>query len=237
VKKGLLKIQAARPTVFGLEMHLLSMHRAVEEFEPQAIVVDPISSLVSVGNAHEVKSMLVRLFDYLKMKGITGVMTSLSTAQGLEETTIGISSLIDTWFQLRDIEIDGERTRGLYVVKSRGMGHSNQVREFLISSEGIDLIPVVVGPQGVLTGSARVNQESETKALALQQTQEAERRRRALERKKRAIEAQIEAMRAELAADEDEVQAADSESNERASRLATAHALMGESRSGRSKRS
>jgi circadian clock protein KaiC len=222
--------------VFGLEMHLLSMHKAIEEFEPQAIVVDPISSLVSVGNPNEVKSMLVRLFDYLKMKGITGVMTSLSTAAGLEETTIGISSLIDTWFQLRDIEIDGERTRGLYVVKSRGMGHSNQVREFLISSDGIDLVPVVVGPRGVLTGSARLNQEWEAKALTQQQTQDAERRRRTLDRRKRAVEAQIEALRAELAAEEDDALAADSEMTDRASRLARAHAQMGASRSSGSKR-
>jgi circadian clock protein KaiC len=140
IKKGLLRIQAARPTVFGLEQHLVTIHKLIEEFEPRAIVIDPISSLVSVGNLAEVKSMLVRLFDFLKRAQITCFVTSLMSPQGFEETEVGISSLIDTWFQLRDIEIAGERTRGLYLVKSRGMGHSKQVREFLITSHGVDLV-------------------------------------------------------------------------------------------------
>jgi circadian clock protein KaiC len=145
VEKGFLRIQAARPTVFGLERHLVAMHKAIESFAPHAVVVDPISSLASIGSAHEVKTMLVRLFDYLKTKQITGLMTSLSRTAGPAETTVGMSSLIDTWFQLRDIEINGARTRGLYLVKSRGMGHSNQVREFLISKRGINLVPLAVG--------------------------------------------------------------------------------------------
>ncbi|HEY2748568.1 MAG TPA: circadian clock protein KaiC, partial [Polyangia bacterium] len=231
VKKGLLHIRAARPTVFGLEMHLVTMHRAIEEVAPQAIVVDPISSLMSAGNTAEVKSMLVRLFDYLKMKGITGVMTSLSTARGLEETTIGISSLIDTWFQLRDIEIDGERTRGIYVIKSRGMGHSNQVREFVISRSGIDLIPVVIGPNGVLTGSARLSQESDARDAKIQEEQELQRRQRSFERRKNALEAQIETMRAQLEAEEQEALAAAGERIERGRRDAQAKALLVESRS------
>src|SRR6201999_192346 len=113
---------------------------------------------------------------------------------GLEETEVGISSLIDTWFQLRDLEIAGERTRGLYLVKSRGMGHSNQVREFLITSNGIDLVPVAIGPNGVLTGSARLNQEALLRAEALQQDQDIERRQRDLERRKRTLDAQIAAL-------------------------------------------
>ncbi len=222
IKKGLLKIQAARPTVFGLEMHLVTIHKLIEEFEPRAIIVDPISSLITAGNSTEVKSMLVRLFDYLKMKQITCLVTSLTTTRGYEETEVGISSLIDTWFQVRDIEIAGERTRGLYLVKSRGMGHSNQVREFLITSHGVDLIPVAVGPQGVLTGSARANLETEQRAQAVARQNEIERKQRALQRKSKMLENQIEAMRAELAAEHEEQLSLTTELQERDLRLAEA---------------
>ncbi len=199
--KGLLQIRAARPTVFGLEMHLVAMHKAIEEFQPSAVIVDPISSLVTAGNAHEVKSMLVRLFDFLKLKQITCIVTSLATTATLEPIVTEISSLIDTWIQLRDIESAGERTRGLYLVKSRGMGHSNQVREFVISTTGLALVPVAIGPGGVLTGSAR--------------THDLERRTRQLDSKRRAVEARIEAMRAELAAEEVEALAFSSEGRSR----------------------
>jgi circadian clock protein KaiC len=143
----------------------------------------------------------VRLFDYLKTKQITALVTSLMTD---DQTDVGISSLIDTWLQVRDIEIAGERTRGLFLVKSRGMGHSNQVREFVITSRGIDLVPVAVGPNGVLTGSARLTLEAEQRAQAIARGRDAERRRRQLERKRKSLEAQIEAMRGELAAEEEE---------------------------------
>jgi circadian clock protein KaiC len=226
VKKGMLKIQAARPTVFGLEMHLVTIHKVIEEFQPRAVVVDPISSLITAGNAGEVKSMLVRLFDYLKMKQITCLVTSLTSSPGFEETEVGISSLIDTWFQVRDIEVAGERTRGLYLVKSRGMGHSNQVREFLITSHGVDLIPVAVGPNGVLTGSARVRLESEQRAQALARQQEIERKHRALLRKSKMLDNQIESMRAELAAEQEEQQSLATELQEREQRLAEARAKL-----------
>jgi circadian clock protein KaiC len=217
-RKKLLRISAARPTVFGLEMHLVTIHKAIEELQPRAVVLDPISSFVSSGNRHDVKSMLVRLFDYLKIRQITCVVTSLSTGAGLEATDIGISSLIDTWIQVRDIEIAAERTRGLYLVKSRGMGHSNQVREFVISSRGINVLPVAVGAAGVLTGSARANQESQQRADTVARTQEAERRQRQFERKRRAMEAQIEAMRMQLAAEEEESQTISAEIRDSAQR-------------------
>lgn len=226
VRKKLLKIEAARPTVYGLEMHLVTIHKLIEEFEPKAIIIDPISSLMTAGNHAEVKSMLVRLFDYLKLKQITCVVTSLTSAQGFEETEVGISSLIDTWFQVRDIEIAGERTRGLYLVKSRGMGHSNQVREFLITSHGVDLIPVAVGPNGVLTGSARVHQETEQRATAVARQHEIERKQRALLRKSRALEHQIESMRAELAAEKEEQTSLENELNERELRLVESRAKL-----------
>jgi circadian clock protein KaiC len=221
-QKRLLQIHAARPTVFGLEMHLVAMHKAVERFSPRAVIIDPISSLVAAGNAFEVKSMLVRLFDYLKMKGITCVITSLTPGSTREETEIGISSLIDTWLQLRDIEIVAERTRGLYLVKSRGMGHSNQVREFLITSKGVDLVPVALGPQGVLTGSARIHHEAERRAGEVLLKQEMARRQRNLQRRKARIDAEIEALRSEYAAEAEETEAylAESEQRERESSAA-----------------
>ena len=231
VAKKRLLIHAGRPTVYGLEMHLVRMHQAIEAFQPRAVVVDPVSSLVAAGHRHEVKSMLVRLFDYLKGKQITTLVTSLTSAEGLEETTLGISSLIDSWFQVRDIEVAGERTRGLSLVKSRGMGHSNQIREFLISSTGIDLVPVAVGPTGVLTGSARINLESERLASTLAMELELDRRERQIERKRKVLAAQVEALHAEHAAEEEETRAEIRETHERARRLSEAGVASSQLRS------
>jgi len=160
VQKGLLQFQANRPSFAGLEMHLTMMHKAVNAFKPQVVIVDPLSSFVIGGNETEVKSMLMRLVDFLKMNRITGLFTNLTSGRGaLELTDVAISSLIDTWLLLRDIEIGGERNRGLYILKSRGMAHSNQIREFLLTDHGVELCDVYVGPEGVLTGSARLAQE------------------------------------------------------------------------------
>ena len=138
VTKGLLKFHAERPSVYGLETHLLTMHKAVNEFKPAVVVVDPITNLLSSGNPLEVKSMLTRLIDFLKMNQITTMFTTLTSAGGhLEQSEVGISSLADAWLLLRDIEIGGERNRGLYILKSRGMAHSNQIREFLLTDKGI----------------------------------------------------------------------------------------------------
>jgi circadian clock protein KaiC len=230
-RKKLLRFHAARPTVFGLEMHLVTMHKAIEEFHPRAVVVDPISSLVAAGDPHEVKSMLVRLFDYLKTAQITCLVTSLIAGASFHETDVGISSLIDTWIQVRDIEIAAERTRGLYLVKSRGMGHSNQVREFLITSRGIHMVPVALEPAGGLTGSARTNFASQQRVASQARAEEAERKQRQLERKRRAMKAQIEAMRMQLAAEEDEPRIIAEELQIRAQRTADAHATQSLARS------
>ncbi len=157
---GMLQIAAARPTICGLEQHLVSMHAQIERFRPKSVIIDPISSLVSGENLHEVRSMLVRLFDHLKLKGITGLFSYLAGPEGLGETDLGISSLIDTWIELRDLEHAGERNRAMYILKSRGMPHSNQVREFLITSDGLDLVDAFVGPDGVAIGSSRLLQVS-----------------------------------------------------------------------------
>jgi circadian clock protein KaiC len=207
VDQGLLRILAARPTMYGLEMHLAVIHDQVRSFAPQAVVVDPITGFLTVSSVNESKAMLMRLIDFLKTQHITAVLTNLSHAGGtLEHTDVAVSSVIDTWLLLRDIEIAGERNRGIYVLKSRGMAHSNQIREFVLSSEGIKLIDVYLGTGGVLTGSARMAQETVERAAILERTQEMERRQYTLERKRQMLEAQIAALRADFAAEEDEVQ-------------------------------
>jgi circadian clock protein KaiC len=161
--------------------------------------VDPLNSFVIGGNETEVKAMLMRLVDFLKMNQITGLFTNLTSGgSALEQTDIAISSLIDTWLLLRDIEIGGERNRGLYILKSRGMAHSNQIREFLLTDHGVELRDVYVGPSGVLTGSARLAQEAQEQAAQTMHDQDIERRKLDLERKRSVIEAQIVAMRAEF---------------------------------------
>jgi circadian clock protein KaiC len=205
VQKGLLQFQANRPTFAGLEMHLTMMHKAINAFKPQVVIVDPLNSFVIGGNETEVKAMLMRLVDFLKMNRITGLFTNLTSGgSALEQTDIAISSLIDTWLLLRDIEIGGERNRGLYILKSRGMAHSNQIREFLLTDHGVELRDVYVGPSGVLTGSARLAQEAQEHAAQTMHEQEVERRKLELERKRSVIEAQIAAMRAEFEAQEAE---------------------------------
>jgi len=203
IRKGLLTIQASRPTHYGLEMHLALVLKHIDEIDPSVVIIDPINNLVSIGSANEVNAMLTRLVDFLKTRGISAVFTTL-TAGGasLEETNIGMSSLMDTWILLRDIEYNGERNRGIYILKSRGMPHSNQIREFLITSKGIDLINVYIGPEGVLTGSARKSQESKLRAEELLRQQDVERQEAFLKRRRKAVEAQIASLQAELQAEE-----------------------------------
>ena len=200
---GLLRIDAARPSLYGLEMHLAQIHRVVRDFKPHAIVLDPISNL---GDWDDAAAMLLRLIDFLKSNGVTAMFVNLTAGgQALDATMVGVSSLIDTWLVLRDIEAGGERNRGLFVIKSRGMKHSNQIREFVISSRGIDLLDVYVGPDGVLTGSLRASQEAREKATALAREQDQLRRRRDLERRRAALQAQILALQQEASTLDDEM--------------------------------
>ena len=205
VKKGLLGFHVERPTALGLETHLARMHKAVEESKPTVAVVDPISNLISVGTFLDIKGMLTRLIDYLKMNRITTLLTSLTASSSLEETEQGVSSLADTWILLRSIEIEGERNRGLNILKSRGMAHSNQMREFLLTDQGVQLVDVYLGPQGVLTGTARAAQQNREAGQALASQREVERMQRALERKRKALGAQIAALRAEFEAEGEEM--------------------------------
>ncbi len=202
IKKGLLRHEASRPTAFGLEMHLVRMHQIVEEFQPDVVVVDPISALAHAGSMEAVTSVLLRLVDYFKSRGITALFTALMEGGNPEHTDLAISSLVDTWILLRDIEIGGERNRGIYVLKARGMAHSNQIREFVITREGIRLRDVYLGPEGVLTGSARLAQEAREKAAESAQGWEIERRKLQLERKRKVLDAQMAALRVEIDAEE-----------------------------------
>ncbi len=205
-KQDLLRFHAIRPSMTGLEMHLAAMQNRVEEFSPHIVVIDPISSFGPLGNVIEIRAMLARLIDYLKLKGITTMLTSLTRAdRALESTNEEISSLIDTWLMLRDIELNGERNRGLYVLKSRGMKHSNQIREFVLTDHGIDIKEVYVGPAGVLTGSSRLAQEAREQAEQLSAQQEIDRQQKALDRKRQALNAKIADMRASFAEDEAEL--------------------------------
>jgi circadian clock protein KaiC len=203
VTQGLLQFHASRPTVSGLEMHLTTMIKALNEFNPQVVVADPLSSFVMGDNATEVKAMCMRLVDVLKTRQITGLFTNLTSGgAALERTDIAIASLIDTWLILRDVELGGERNRCLNILKSRGMEHSNQIREFLLTGQGVELRDVYVGASGVLTGSARLAQEAQEKAGALLSAQTIERQQLSLSRKQAALEAQVAALRAEFAAQE-----------------------------------
>ncbi|HVP79339.1 MAG TPA: circadian clock protein KaiC [Thermodesulfobacteriota bacterium] len=203
VEKGLLQFHADRPTVYGLEAHLASMHKSIDLFKPKVVIVDPVTNLSSVATEADVKGMLTRLLDEMKFNRITMLFTTLTAAaDSLESTAVGMSSLADTWLLLRDIEIGGERNRGLYILKSRGMAHSNQIREFLLTDKGVDLIDVYVGPSGVLTGSARISQEAQERDVESIREQEIARRRLNVETKRKALEAQVASLRAQFEAEE-----------------------------------
>lgn len=205
-KKGLLKFQAARPSLHGLEMHLVGMHKLITEFQPSVVVIDPITNLISAGTTVDVKSMLTRLIDFLKVNRITALFTALTHADELiEKTNVAVSSLVDTWLLVRDLEVNGERNRAIHILKSRGMAHSNQVREFLVTTQGVNLVNVYTGAEGMLTGSARVAQELKEKAAVQEKLQQLDIKKRELERKRKTAEAQIEALRAEILAQEEEM--------------------------------
>jgi circadian clock protein KaiC len=199
IDKGLLHFHAVRPTTFGLEMHLVKIHKIIKEFHPSVVVVDPVTGLLHAGTPSETRSILLRLIDFLKEKEITALMTTLTGgSDAQEETEIDISSLVDAWLLVRDIESRGERNRGLYILKARGVAHSNQIREFLLTDHGVELREVYLGEAGMLTGSARVTQEAKDASEALLARQEIERKQLLLERKRKALDSQIAALQLDL---------------------------------------
>jgi circadian clock protein KaiC len=207
IKKGLLRFDATRPTFHGLEMHLLRMHKLATEAKAKIVVVDPITSYIALGDTLEVKSMLTRLIDFFKAHQVTALFTSLTEGgNSAEQSEIGISSLMDTWILVRTLESNGERNRGIWVLKSRGMPHSNQIREFVFTDHGIELLDVYIGSEGVLTGTARAAREAKETAQFVLHRQELELKQRNLERKNQALEAKIAALRAEFEAEREEME-------------------------------
>ncbi|MBD1367108.1 circadian clock protein KaiC [Mucilaginibacter sp. ZT4R22] len=206
VDSGLLLFNASRPNMYGLEMHLVAIHKIIKKFKPSVIIIDPITNFINIGSISEVKNMLVRLIDFLQEEQISVMFTALSLNTIVnEQTDEGVSSLVDSWLLVRDIEYNGERNRGLYVMKARGMKHSNQVREFVISDEGLNLIEVYVGPEGVLTGSARKQQvllEQTGKAI---HTHSIGRKDREIARKRKVLEAKISSLNSEYESVEEEL--------------------------------
>jgi circadian clock protein KaiC len=231
-ERGLLRFDAGRATMYGLETHLATMLKAVREFDPQVVVVDPITSMLSAGNTGEATMLATRLIDLLKSRGVTSLYTSLTDLSSAFEAAsqVGISSLIDTWLLVRELESNGERNRGLYVLKSRGMPHSNQIREFLLTSRGIVLRDVYVGPEGVLAGSSRLTQEARERAETLLGRLDIDRLARQLKRRERSIEAQVLALRSEFAAEQDDLERRIREARSRETRLVSDRAAMALSR-------
>src|SRR6267142_575275 len=204
VKKGLLQFHASRPSLCGLEMHLLTIYDAVKKFKPRVVVMDPVTNLISVGTEIEVRSMLTRLIDFFKTEQVTALFPSLTTGDS-SLSEVSISSLMDVWILLRNIESAGERNRGLYILKSRGMEHSNQIREVRLSNNGIGLLDVYAGPATVLTGSARIEQAGREKAAVDQRKAQMDRRQREIERERGVTAAQIAVLKAGLEAKIDEL--------------------------------
>ena len=198
VKRGLLRIHSARPSLYGLEMHLATMFKEIATFKPHVVIIDPITSLMDLGTDSEGKGMVTRLIDYLKANQVTSFFTSLTQGgKAPQESEAAMSSLMDAWILLQDFEGNGERNRVLYVLKARGMKHSNQIREFLISDHGIDVVDAYIGASGVLTGSARVAQGDLEKAAVLASQQEAAQLKREVERKRKALDRQISDLRSD----------------------------------------
>jgi circadian clock protein KaiC len=230
-KKKLLQFHSSRATFYGLEMHLAIIHKIVQEFQPKVVVLDPVGSLIQAGNQRDAHIMIIRLIDFLKQRQVTAFLTNLTSGgEALERTDVEISSIVDTWLFMRDIELDGERNRALYVLKSRGMAHSNQLREFLLTPQGIDLLDVYVGPEGVLTGSSRLSQEAREKADALVRRQDAERRDRERMRKREALEARIAALRKEFEVEEAEAETVGAQDVSREQIIAESREAMSRSR-------
>ena len=206
VKKGLLKFQNARPSSFGLEVHLALIHRIISDYEPDVVVVDPITNFLAVGDSIETKAMLMRLIDFLKQRQCTAMFTSLtSSGKEIEDSEVGVSSLMDTWILVKNIEANGERNRGLYILKARGIAHSNQVREFLMTDHGIELIDAYVGSEGVLMGSARASQIARESAAEVERRHARQRKERELERKREVFEAQLVALKSQYESEREAV--------------------------------
>ncbi|MFH0863033.1 MAG: circadian clock protein KaiC [Candidatus Altiarchaeota archaeon] len=199
IDAGHLIIRSIRPTLYGLESHLVNIHKMVSEYKPDSVIMDPVTNLNEVGDEAEIKSMLTRVIDFLKSRGITTIFTSLTGMKvNVEQSEVGVSSLMDTWILLRMVESASERNRIIFVLKSRGMAHSNQMREFILSDHGIDLVDVYEGSGGVFTGTARLNLEAKERMEALASELKAEAHKREVEIECKGLRVQIEALQTKL---------------------------------------
>jgi circadian clock protein KaiC len=228
IRGGLLRFHSTRPSLYGLEMHLATMFKEIAVFDPQVVVIDPITSLMDAGTDAECRGMVTRLVDYLKAGQVTTLFTSLTHGgHAPEQSEASMSSLMDSWLLLQDFEGNGERNRALYVLKARGMAHSNQIREFLISDRGVDLVDAYIGPSGVLTGSARAAQEALEKAAVLVSQQEAATLMREVERKREMLEQKIKSLRSEYESEALELRRIAQEAGTRTTVLGTERAASG----------
>ncbi|WP_026789635.1 circadian clock protein KaiC [Pleomorphomonas oryzae] len=231
ITDGKLKYVAARPTFYSLEMHLALMLREVLSFRPDIFVLDPLSAFTETGDRSEVHAMLLRIVDFLKSEGITGVLTHLTqSGQTVIETDSGLSSLMDAWILLLNRESNGEFNRELYLLKARGLSHSNQVREFVMSDDGIHLLLPYTGQGSALTGAARRVAEAEERRQERRREIEAEKAQKMIEQRRRRTLAQIEILRSELDADEAELRGLLETEAERRSQIEMEEAEMRRSR-------
>ncbi len=233
IDAGVMQIHALRPMTYGLEMHLIDMQRLMDRFEPDAVIIDPISNLTSVGTQTDVKFMLTRLIDYMKLKDITAVCTSLVEHENMEGMNAqGISSLMDTWINLRFFESNSERNRGISVVKSRGMENSNQIREYMLTDHGVEIKDVYLGPSGdLLMGSSRTAQEAKEMVEAATQNRDVSRMKRELESKLKSLNAQIAILSSELDLKKEDLDKLTSEEGLRSKALAKDRSEMARMRS------
>jgi circadian clock protein KaiC len=229
--KGMMRHIAARPTFYSLEMHLAVMLREVQRFKPSVVIMDPISAFIGNADQLEVQAMLLRMVDFLKSNGVTGVFTHLMHSQeGATETDVGLSSLMDAWILLLNREANGEFNRELYLLKARGMSHSNQVREFVMSDTGIRLIAPYLGEGRALTGSARRAEEARVRRDEMARRAEVQRLSEAVEKRRKQAQAQIEALQAELQLDEAELSRLRMEEENYLAQAESDRALMEQSR-------
>ncbi|MET0839859.1 MAG: circadian clock protein KaiC [Marmoricola sp.] len=201
IDEDLLQVKAVRPTAFGFEEHLSVLHQLLDEHEPQLGVLHAVASHTHARAPGDTTSAISRELDLLKGRGITTVMTTLTHGQSQESSEVDVSALVDSWLLLRNPESNGERNRLLFVIKSRGSAHSNQVREFVLTDEGAELVDVYIGPNGVLTGSERVEQISWERLAQATRADETERRRQELAQRTSALQAQVAALQAQLTAE------------------------------------
>jgi circadian clock protein KaiC len=197
IKSGVLKVYSSRPTLQNLELHLISIQKIIEEFKPKIIVLDPITNLMSEGINSEIRQMLAHFVDYLKGKKITTLFTAAITLETIKSNPSdeGISAMMDTWILVRDIETNNERNRGIYVLKSRGMNHSTQVREFVITDNGIVLLPIYITPDGILTGSAKLEHTLKVHEEDKLRENKIKNEKREIERKRKIMEENIAVLR------------------------------------------